>query len=116
MRLIMIEILIMSFGGFLFNPHYLHTLMHDVIKTHYEPPKFIICISVIMSLLRPLTLPKKARPPFDGDASLVVAEGLARAWGASCGHLQPKCYDRVLSLSNNQRCLLRPGPDPNPGT
>ena len=39
MRLMMIEILIMSFGGFLFNPHYLHTLMHDVIKTHYELPK-----------------------------------------------------------------------------
>ena len=51
MRLIMIEILIMSFGGFLFNPHYLHTLMHDVIKTHYEPPKFIMSISIIMSLI-----------------------------------------------------------------
>ena len=66
--------------------------------------------------LRPLIPPKKARPPFDGDASLVVAQGLARAWGASCGHLRPECYDRVLSLSKNQRCLLRPGPDPNPGT
>ena len=54
MRLIMIEILIMSFGGFLFNPHYLHTLMHDVIKTHYEPPKFIMSISIIMSLIMTL--------------------------------------------------------------
>ena len=54
MRLIMTEILIMSFGGFLFNPHYLHTLMHDVIKTHYEPPKFIMSISVIMSLIMTL--------------------------------------------------------------
>ena len=51
MRLIMIEIFIMNFGGFLFNPHYLHTLMHDVIKTHYEPPKFIMSISIIMSLI-----------------------------------------------------------------
>ena len=54
MRLIMIEILIMSFGGFLFNPHYLHTLMHDVIKTHYEPPKCIMSISIIMSLIMTL--------------------------------------------------------------
>ena len=54
MRLIMTEILIMSFGGFLFNPHYLHTLMHDVIKTHYEPPKFIMSISIIMSLIMTL--------------------------------------------------------------
>ena len=54
MRLIMIEILIMSFGGFLFNPHYLHTLMHDVIKTHYEPPKFIMSISIIASLIMTL--------------------------------------------------------------
>ena len=29
MRLIMIDVLIMNFGGFLFNPHYLHTLLHD---------------------------------------------------------------------------------------
>ena len=54
MRLIMIEIFIMNFGGFLFNPHYLHTLMHDVIKTHYEPPKFIMSISIIMSLIMTL--------------------------------------------------------------
>ena len=47
MRLIMIEILV--FGGFLFNPHYLHTLMHDVIKIHYEPPKFIMSISYYLS-------------------------------------------------------------------
>ena len=55
MRLIMIEIFIMNFGGFLFNPHYfMHTLMHDVIKTHYEPPKFIMSISIIMSLIMTL--------------------------------------------------------------
>ena len=42
MRLIMIEVLIMNFGGFLFNPHYLHTLLHELIKSHYEPPKFIM--------------------------------------------------------------------------
>eukprot|EP00964_Phaeocystis_antarctica_P034012 scaffold19334_cov61-Phaeocystis_antarctica.AAC.2 len=41
---------------------------------------------------------------------------LVRAWGASCDHLQPECYDRVLSLSRNQRCLLRPGPDHDPWT
>ena len=56
MRLIMIEILIMnSFRGFLFNPHYLHTLMHDVIKIHYEPPKFIISTSLIMRLIMTLS-------------------------------------------------------------
>ena len=54
MRLIMIEIFIMNFGGFLFNPHYLHTLMHDVIKTHHEPQKFIMSISIIMSLIMTL--------------------------------------------------------------
>ena len=36
MRLIMIEILIMNFGGLLFNPHYLHTLLHDVIKKNFS--------------------------------------------------------------------------------
>ena len=45
MSLIMREVLIMNFGGFLVNPHYLHTLLRDVIKIHYEPPKFIMSIS-----------------------------------------------------------------------
>ena len=31
MRLIMKEVLIMNLGGFMVNPHYLHTLLHDVI-------------------------------------------------------------------------------------
>ena len=37
-RLSMIEVLIMNFGGFLFNPHYLHTLVHNVVEAHWEPP------------------------------------------------------------------------------
>ena len=55
MRLIMIEVLIMNLGGFLFNPHDVHTRLHDVIKSHsgpeYGPPKFIMSTSIIMSLL-----------------------------------------------------------------
>ena len=62
MRLIMIEVLIMNFGGFLFNPHYLHTLLHDVIKSHYEPPKFIMSTSIIMSLIMTLLVFQCAAP------------------------------------------------------
>ena len=51
MRLIMIEVIIMNLGGVLFNPHYLHTPLHEVIKSHYEPPKFIMSTSIIMSLI-----------------------------------------------------------------
>ena len=42
MTFIMKEVFMMNFGGFLFNPHYLHTLLHDAInslrapKDHYE--------------------------------------------------------------------------------
>ena len=39
-----------EFGGFLFNLHYLHTLLYDVIGTHYEPPKCIMSTSITMSL------------------------------------------------------------------
>ena len=51
MRLIMNEILIMNFGGVIVNQHYLHTLLHDVIESYYDPPKFIMSISFIMSLI-----------------------------------------------------------------
>ena len=54
MTFIMKEIFIMIFGGFLFNPHYLHTLLHDVIKTHYEPPKIIMNLSFIMKVIMTL--------------------------------------------------------------
>ena len=54
MTFIMKEIFIMIFGGFLFNPHYLHTLLHDVIKTHYEPPKIIMNTSFIMKVIMTL--------------------------------------------------------------
>ena len=37
MRLIVIEVLVVDFGGGLFDPHYLHTLLHDVIKTWARP-------------------------------------------------------------------------------
>ena len=72
-------------------------------------------ISVIYHL-RPLTLPKKARPPFMASPRWSLTEGLARAWGPSCGHLSPEYYDRVLSVSNNHCCLVRWGPAPDPGT
>jgi hypothetical protein len=54
MTFIMKEVFIMNFGGFLFNPHYLHTLLHDVIKTHYEPPKIIMNTSFIMKVIMTL--------------------------------------------------------------
>ena len=60
MRLIMKEVLIMILGGsyLVVNPHYLHTLLHDVIMMSLalimSPPKFIMSISVIMSLIMTL--------------------------------------------------------------
>ena len=63
MTFIMKEVFIMNFGGFLFNPHYLHTLLHDVIKTHYEPPKIIMNISFIMKVIMTLIVFQCAYPP-----------------------------------------------------
>ena len=51
MRLIMNEILMMNLGGVIVNQHYLHTLLHNVIESYYDPPKFIMSISFIMSLI-----------------------------------------------------------------
>ena len=51
MRPIMIEVLIMNFGGVIVNQHYLHTLLHDVIESYYDPPKCIMSTSIIMSLI-----------------------------------------------------------------
>ena len=51
MRLIMNEILIMNLGGVIVNQHYLHTLLHNVIESYYDPPKFIMSISFITSLI-----------------------------------------------------------------
>ena len=51
MRLIMNEVLIMNLGGVIVNQHYLHTLLHDVIESYYDHPKFIMSTSFIMSLI-----------------------------------------------------------------
>ena len=51
MRLIMNEVLIMNLGGVIVNQHYLHTLLHNVIESYYDPPKFIMSTSFIMSLI-----------------------------------------------------------------
>ena len=50
----MIEVLIMNFGGVIVNQHYLHTLLHDVIESYYDPPKCIMSTSIIMSLIMTL--------------------------------------------------------------
>ena len=51
MRLIRIEVPVMHFGGVIVNQHYLHTLLHDVIESYYDPPKCIMSTSIIMSLI-----------------------------------------------------------------
>eukprot|EP00964_Phaeocystis_antarctica_P038938 scaffold22267_cov64-Phaeocystis_antarctica.AAC.2 len=83
------------------------TVQHD--RAQPPPPGGGIC-----GLLPPPKRPNpdRWRPPPHRSLSA----RLVRAWGASCGHLQPEYYDRVLSLSKKQRCLLRPGPDPDPWT
>ena len=51
--------------------------------------------------------PKKAQPPSMASPRWSLKDGLARAWGPSCGNLSPEYYDRVLSVSNNHCCLVR---------
>ena len=63
-----------------------------------------------------LILPTRSPPPSMASPRWSLTEGLARAWGPSCGHLLPGYYDRVLSVSNNHCCLVRSGPAPDPGT
>ena len=82
MTFIMKEVFIMNFGGFLFNPHYLHTLLHDVIKTHYEPPKIIMNTSFIMKVIMTLIV-FQCTPPQPDDRPGRCSKGTRRTTRSS---------------------------------
>ena len=50
---------------------------------------------------------KRPAPPSMASPRWSLTEGLVRAWGASCGHLQREYCDRVLPFGKKPPCPVR---------